>query len=54
LPVSFSSLLPLGGSDIVYMTGTRDNDLAITSGIFRSAPGRPATSNRCKSDTMRE
>ena len=28
LPVSFSSLLPLGGSDIVYMTGTRDNDLA--------------------------
>ena len=27
LPVSFSSLLPLGGSDIVYMTGS-DNDLA--------------------------
>ena len=26
LPVSFSSLLPL--VDIVYMTGTRDNDLA--------------------------
>ena len=28
LPVSFSLLLSLGGSDIVYMTVARDNDLA--------------------------
>ena len=27
LLASFASLLPLGGSDIVYMTGTRDDDL---------------------------